>query len=372
MQSFQESNLILDELKRALTQMGFTKPTDVQRQAIPIALESRDLMVSSQTGSGKTIAFLIPLLTGLLKNREFAGLILVPTRELAMQVYNVLVDISKHCPAMSGVVLVGGTPMGPQLRKLQKGPRVIIATPGRLLDHLRRRSANLNKVSYFVLDEADRMFDMGFIGQLKQIAAQLPRERQNLLFSATFPPEVKKLAQSLLRNPFEISLQKVQAAPVEIEQKVLEVSHDKKNNEVLNTLNTTQGSTLIFARTQHRADRLAKYLHNFGISVSLIHGGRTQGQRNRSIADFRSGVSRVLVATDVASRGIDVPHVAYVLNYDVPQCPEDYIHRIGRTGRAGQKGQALSFVTREDRKTWALITRKTGNKAQMVYSQNLR
>lgn len=361
MQSFDETDLIPNELKLALKQMGFEKPTDVQSQAIPAGLEGRDLLVSSQTGSGKTVAFLVPLITKIIKNKDLMGLIVVPTRELAMQVRDVLMDITDNSRSITGAVLVGGVAMGGQLQRLQRGPRIIVATPGRLLDHVRRRSVNLKKVNFFILDEADRMFDMGFLGQLKEIVAQLPAERQNLMFSATFPPEVKKLAQNLLKNPLEITMQKVQAAPVEIEQRVLEVTHDKKNEEVLNLLNATEGSALVFARTQHRADRLAKYLHGFGVKVALIHGGRTQGQRNKSIYDFRNGVSRVLVATDIASRGIDVPHVAYVLNYDLPQCPEDYIHRIGRTGRAGQKGQAVSFVTAEDRKAWSWITGKTGN-----------
>ncbi len=358
MLSFDESSIIPEELKLALRQMGFEKPTDVQSQAIPAALEGKDLLVSSQTGSGKTVAFLLPLVTQLIKNKDLMGLIVVPTRELAMQVRDVLLDLTENSRTITGVVLVGGVPMNGQLHKLQRGPKVIIATPGRLLDHVRRRTVNLKKVSFCILDEADRMFDMGFINQLKEILAQLPAQRQNMLFSATFPPAIKKLAQEVLKNPVEISMQKVQAAPVEIEQSVLEVTHASKNDEILKTLNATEGSALIFARTQARADRLARYLNSYGVKVALIHGGRTQGQRNRSLSDFRSGASRVLVATDIASRGIDVPHVAYVVNYDLPQCPEDYIHRIGRTGRAGQKGQALSFITPEDKKAWAWITGK--------------
>lgn len=359
MSSFDESTIIPEQIKEAIRQMGFEKPTEVQAKAIPAALEGRDLLVSSQTGSGKTVAFLVPVLTRLIENKDLTALVIVPTRELAMQVHEVLMDLTDSAQSITGVVLVGGVSMTGQLHRLQRGPRVIIGTPGRLLDHVRRRTVNLQKVNFCILDEADRMFDMGFITQLRDIVSKLPTERQNLLFSATFPPEIKKLAQTMLRNPVEIAMQKVQAAPVEIDQRVLEVSQQMKNEELLNTLNATEGSALVFARTQHRADRLARYLDSYGIKVSLIHGGRTQGQRNRGLADFRDGTSRVLVATDIASRGIDVPHVAYVVNYDLPQCPEDYIHRIGRTGRAGQKGQALSFVTPEDSKAWSWIQGKS-------------
>lgn len=359
MPSFNDLNLPLP-LQKALADLNFESPTQVQADALPHALQKRDLLVSSQTGSGKTIAFLIPMLVRMIENPDINSLVLVPTRELALQVQTVLISLTNHMRQIKSVVLVGGMSMRGQLYVLKNKPRVIIATPGRLMDHMGQRTVNLKNVSFCVVDEADRMFEMGFIEPLRKIMAQLNPERQTLLFSATFPPAIKRLAEESLKNPFEIKVQKEIAPPTEIVQEVKEVQHSNKNDEVLNVVNAAHGLMLIFTRTQVRADRLADYLDSYGVRVGLIHGGRSQGQRNRSLNDFRTGASHVLVATDVASRGIDVPSVAHVVNYDLPQTPEDYIHRIGRTGRAGQKGHALSFVTPEDFKLWAWISKKTG------------
>ena len=348
------------ELKQTLLRNGFEKPTPVQAQAIPAGLEGRDLLVSSQTGSGKTIAYLIPLVAQMLENKNVRGLVVVPTRELALQVITVFRKITNNQQAIAGVSLVGGMPMSAQFRELAKNPKVIIATPGRLLDHCRRKPTLIRNFNFCVVDEADRMFDMGFLPQLKDILRFLSPQRQNLMFSATFPPSIKNLAREMLKNPVEVTIEKTVETAPKIDQKMVEVAASNKNDEVLNHLRDNEGTTLIFARTQKRADRLTKFLVEYGVKVGVIHGGRTQSQRNRSLSEFRSGAFRVLVATDVASRGIDVPHVANVVNYDLPMNPEDYVHRIGRTGRAGKSGQATSFVTPEDSNIWNQIARATG------------
>ncbi len=335
--------------------MKFTTPTPIQAKAIPVALSHRDLIGCAQTGTGKTAAFSIPIITRLMKQKEKTALILVPTRELAAQVCEVINQLLLFIPDLKVVSVIGGVSMQPQLRALAKKPRIIVATPGRLVDHLHRGSVSLSKVEILTLDEADRMLDMGFAPQLNEILRFLPKTRQTLFFSATLPANILKLAQKFLKDPIQVAAEVEQKAPVKISQKVVHVDAKLKNAMVLDELNAREGTVLIFARTQHRTDRLAKFLDGYGVSVARIHGGRTQGQRTRALDGFRKGAFRILVATDIAARGLDIDHVAHVINYDLPQVPEDYIHRIGRTGRAGRSGQALSLVAGEDKANWKEI-----------------
>jgi superfamily II DNA/RNA helicase len=354
--SFQDLKLP-SALSKALEQMEFLVPTPIQAEAIPVALTQQDLLASAQTGTGKTAAFSIPLIVSLLKNPQQKALILVPTRELASQVSEVFSDLTQFLPELKPNVLIGGVPFQRQKKIFKKNYRVLVATPGRLVDHLKQRSLNLNQFSLLVLDEADRMLDIGFAPQLNEIFNYLPKVRQTLMFSATFPPAIQKFAEKYLTKPAKVAIGPTSQVKTEIEQKVIELEPQQKNDTLLDALNEREGSVLIFARTQSRTDRLSRYLESYGVSVTRIHGGRTQGQRNRALSGFRSGEYRVLVATDIAARGIDIDHVAHVINYDLPQVAEDYVHRVGRTGRAGRTGCALSLVTREDRLIWKNILR---------------
>jgi superfamily II DNA/RNA helicase len=352
-------------LEKALQAMQFQKPTPIQARAIPLALSGKDIIASAQTGSGKTAAYCIPILARLLREPGKTALVLAPTRELALQIDAVWKNLARFSPGQSSAIVIGGTAMKPQLRALAKRPRLIVATPGRLLDHLRGRSARLGDVGVLVLDEADRMLDMGFAPQLSQILKHLPRERQTLLLSATWAPEMDRLAQAYLRNPVRVTVGPVSQAAPEVAQALVSTTPQKKNEALLDELNRRQGSILVFARTKSRTDRVAKYLLSYGVAVTRLHGGRTQGQRNAALSAFRSGQVRVLVATDIAARGIDISTIAHVVNYDLPQSSEDYVHRIGRTGRAGARGQAVSLITPEDRSQWREIARllqKTGSR----------
>lgn len=320
-------------------------------------MKHRDLIGCAQTGTGKTAAFCIPILVRLLEKQDATALILAPTRELALQIETVWNGLSRFTPSVRAVTLIGGLSMQPQMRALSKRPRVIIATPGRLVDHLERRTANLSKTAILVLDEADRMLDIGFAPQLGRILNYLPRERQGLLFTATWDSRMDQLSKQYLKDPVRVTVGTPSQAAVTVKQATLETSVQKKNETLLDQLNARQGSILVFARTQSRTDRVARYLGTYGVDVGRIHGGRSQGQRKSALQAFRTGEIRVLVATDIAARGIDVAGVAHVINYDLPQAPEDYIHRIGRTGRAGATGEALSLLTPEDRSQWREITR---------------
>ncbi len=354
MKNFQELTLP-SQLQKALAEMKFETPTPVQAQAIPHALKGRDVLACAQTGTGKTAAFSIPMITRLIENKGSTALVLVPTRELATQVAEVVRQLTSHLPAIRTVTLIGGMGMQPQTRALRQGYTVIVATPGRLLDHLDNRTATLSKLSILTLDEADRMLDMGFAPQLRRIFQHLPKSYQTLLFSATLPPNILKISAEILENPEQITIGRVSEAAPAIDQKIVSCDGAKKNEAVLNEINERKGSILIFARTKARTDRLQRYLEKFGVAVARIHGGRSQGQRNKALDEFRDETTRVLVATDIAARGLDIDHVAHVINYDLPMVAEDYVHRIGRTGRAGRTGEAISLISHEERPLWREI-----------------
>jgi ATP-dependent RNA helicase RhlE len=344
-------------VEKAIAALGFEKPTPIQAKAIPIALSKRDLVGVAQTGTGKTAAFTIPMLVTLSQSPGKTALVLVPTRELALQIEDFWKELTKFSPGMHGVILIGGVAMSPQVRGLSRKPRLIIATPGRLCDHIQRRTIDLRATEILVLDEADRMLDMGFAPQLNAIVRHLPTARQTLFFTATWAGEMDGLARKYLRNPERVTIGAVSTAAPKVDQAIIKVSVTQKNEALLDELNAREGSVLVFARTQSRTDRIARYLLSYGVDVGRIHGGRSQAQRTFAMNAFRSGDIRVLIATDIAARGIDVNDIAHVINFDLPQVPEDYIHRIGRTGRAGATGKAISFVTPEDRKQWEEIYR---------------
>ena len=344
-------------VQQAITALGFVKPTPIQAAAIPVALTKKDLIGVAQTGTGKTAAFSIPMLITLSQAPGKTALILVPTRELALQIDEFWKGLTKFSPGMHSVILIGGVAMSPQIRGLQRKPRVIIATPGRLCDHLQRRTMDLRSTEILVLDEADRMLDMGFAPQLNTIVRQLQTERQTLFFTATWSNEMDGLAKKYLRNPQRVTIGAVSTAAPKVEQSIIKISTGLKNEGLLDEVNAREGTILIFARTQARTDRVARYLLSYGVEVGRIHGGRSQAQRTSAMDGFRKGAIRVLVATDIAARGIDVTDIGHVINYDLPQVPEDYIHRIGRTGRAGLTGKAVSFITPEDRSQWEEIYR---------------
>jgi len=334
--------------------MKFVKPTPIQGKAIPIALQGQDLVATAQTGTGKTAAFGLPILEKLLADEEAKALILAPTRELAVQIAHFFRDLIGKMP-IQVTLLIGGVPVKRQAEILKKHPRVIVATPGRLLDHLKARKLHLEKCKILVLDEADRMLDMGFAPQLREIRRFIPRHRQTMLFTATMPSDMMKLAQEYLHNPTKISAGENMKPVKKIVQSVIETPQYLKQQVLIEQLQKREGSVLIFLRTKHRTDKLAKFLRNNKFKVARIHGDRTQGQRESAIEGFRSGEYRILVATDIAARGLDINNIAHVINYDLPQQPEDYVHRIGRTARNGAGGESLCLVTPEDKKTWKSI-----------------
>ncbi|MGZ3650811.1 MAG: DEAD/DEAH box helicase [Bdellovibrionota bacterium] len=362
-----------EALCRALEQAGITEPTAVQTGAIPIALEGRDLISSARTGSGKTLAYCLPTLVRLSQNKRAAALVLVPTREIGVQVQTVLQPYLRAMQLAPATLIIGGVSMGPQVANLRRNPAVIIATPGRLNDHLRSAKLRLDHVTTLVLDEADRMLDMGFLPQVRQILQHLSKERQTLLFSATMPPDLKQACHAMLRDPAQVAVDAPNTANVDIEQKMIEVTSDGKQDALLDVVKDQTESVLIFARTKRRTDRVAQFLEKYGVKAERIHGDRSQSQRQKAIDSFRSGKTKVLVATDIAARGLDIPLVELVINFDLPEAREDYVHRIGRTGRAGEKGVALSFVAPEDRGHWASISgqkREGGAAPRAQYGSN--
>jgi len=342
-------------LLRAVAEQGYTEPTPIQRGVIPVVLAGRDVMAGAQTGTGKTAGFALPMLERLMAagtpagHRRVRALILTPTRELAAQVAESVRVYGKHVPLKSAVIF-GGVSINPQITELRRGIDIVIATPGRLLDHVQQRHIDLSHVEIFVLDEADRMLDMGFLPDIRRVIASLPRQRQSLLFSATFPDDIRQLANKLLREPVSVEVGQRNATADRIEQAVYFIDKGGKRD----LLSWLIGSgdwrqVLVFTRTKHGANRLAEQLDQDGISTAAIHGNKSQGARTRALADFKRGAVRVLVATDIAARGLDINELPHVVNYDLPEVAEHYVHRIGRTGRAGKEGIAISLVAGDER-----------------------
>jgi len=359
------------ELLRAVDDQGYTEATPIQHKAIPLILEGKDVLAGAQTGTGKTAAFTLPMLQRLYQKsngpRCIRALILTPTRELAAQVHESVRTYGKHRPLRS-MEIYGGVSARPQIKKIQRGVDVVIATPGRLLDHVRQGNINLSGVEMFVLDEADRMLDMGFIRDIKQIMKELPKKRQNLLFSATFSSEIRELAKGLLNSPTEISVAQRNTTADRVEQLVLPVDKLRKRellSEQIGKGNWRQ--VLVFSRTKHGANRLAKQLNGDGITSLAIHGGKGQGARTKALRDFKAGDIRVLVATDIAARGLDIDKLPHVVNYELPHVPEDYIHRIGRTARAGHDGTAISLVCVDELKLLKDIEKLLGSQIKKEY-----
>ena len=344
-----------EHLLNAVADQGYTTPTPVQQKAIPLILEGRDVLAGAQTGTGKTASFTLPLLQRLAENHDphqkphhIRALILVPTRELAAQVYESVVTYGKHLP-LHVEAIVGGASIGVQTRNLRRGCDIVVATPGRLIDHVKQRNINLSNVEILVLDESDRMLDMGFMPDIKQIMALIPKKRQSLLFSATVPNAIKSLASQLLNNPVEVEVAKQNATAEIVTELVYGIDREYKRallSYLIGSNNWKQ--VLVFVRTKHGADRLEKQLIEDGIRTTALHGDKTQGARNKALEHFKNGKVSVLVATDIAARGLDIDDLPHVVNFDLPQVPEDYIHRIGRTGRAGSSGVALSLVCPEE------------------------
>lgn len=345
-------------LQTALARLNITEPTPIQAGAVPPALEGKDVLGTAQTGTGKTFAFLLPLAARLAERPTENALILSPTRELAQQTYAELKKLSDAQHPLKAALVIGGDNLHKQYADLRAKPRVLIATPGRLMDHMGRKTVNLKNTRYLVLDETDRMLDMGFIADIRRIAAALPAPRQTLLFSATLPKEIISLVNEFLKNPVRVQIGSVVSPADLVVQEIIHVGVREKLSQLLHELETRRGSVLIFTRTKHGADRLAKQLKLYGQKANALHGDLRQNRRRQVLEFFRNETVRILVATDVAARGIDVPHIAHVINYDLPQCPEDYIHRIGRTGRAGAVGSALSLIA-DDGQKWKDICKVT-------------
>jgi ATP-dependent RNA helicase RhlE len=338
------------DLLKGIRDLGFARPTPIQSEAIPPAMSGRDLLACAQTGSGKTVAFLLPTLHRLMSSPRHTTrvLVLTPTRELAAQVLEDFRGLAKHT-AVSGAAIFGGVSMGPQEQAFRRGADVIVATPGRLLDHLSRPYGKLDGIEFLVLDEADRMLDMGFLPDIKRILARIPRQRQTLFFSATMPAEIGRLAGEMLKNPVTIALQRQSAPAAGITQAVYPAPQHLKAALLVELLKRgVMPQALVFTRTKHRANRLAEHLLKSGVSAERIHGNRSQGQRTQALAGFKNGRYAVLVATDIAARGIDIDALSHVINFDVPAAPDDYIHRVGRTGRAEMTGEAFTFVAPDE------------------------
>lgn len=342
-------------LNESLSRLNIKTPTPIQEKAIPFGLEGRDVLGAAQTGTGKTIAYLIPVLTNLLKNEAASALILAPTRELAAQIQESARALLGQKTVLNMALLIGGESMLKQLSALKRHPRLIIGTPGRINDHLTRKTLRLQDTQFLVLDETDRMLDMGFSEALKKIVGFLPKERQTFMFSATMPPSIKTLSLTYLTNPEHITVGSTITPSVQIKQEMLKTSTDEKYPTLLKELSQREGSIIVFVKTKHGAERLATKLNGQNHCAAAIHGDLKQRKREEVIRNFRNSKHRIVVATDLAARGLDIPHIKHVINFDLPQCPEDYIHRIGRTGRAGMEGSALSFISPDEGQKWRRI-----------------
>jgi ATP-dependent RNA helicase DeaD len=351
MQNFQELKLN-HNLNASLIKMKFDTPTPVQTKTIPLVLEKKDILASAQTGTGKTAAFCIPMIELIALKKTKKAIILVPTRELAKQVNDVIGKLLFQQSAIKSVCLVGGEPMKRQLKYLKTHPQIIVGTPGRVNDHVQRKSLVLNSIDLLILDEMDRMLDMGFSIQIDEIIKFLPKDKQTLMFSATIPSSIERLAAKYLNNPERVSVAPPNATVVTIKQEVVQVRQEDKYNTLVEHVKRNTGSTLVFMKTKHNAKKLAKNLLKEGFEADSLHGNLRQNKRNQVIAKFRANKIHVLVATDIAARGLDIPHIEHVINYDLPQQAEDFIHRMGRTGRAGASGTAWSYVTPSDKRKW--------------------
>ena len=351
MQNFQELNLNKN-LNASLVKMKFDTPTPIQIKSIPIILEQKDILASAQTGTGKTAAFCIPMIEMIATKKINRAIILVPTRELAKQVNDVIEKLLFQQSVIKSVCLVGGEPMNKQLRRLKTKPQIVVGTPGRVNDHLKRKSLLLNKVDLLILDEMDRMLDMGFSIQIDEIIKFLPKQKQTLMFSATIAPSIERLSKKYLNNAERVSVAAANATLITIKQEVINLRQEDKYNTLVEQVKTKHGSTLVFVKTKHNAKKLAKNLEKEGFESDSLHGNLRQNKRNQVIAKFRANKIHVLVATDIAARGLDIPHIEHVVNFDLPQQAEDFIHRMGRTGRAGASGTAWSFVTPSDKRKW--------------------
>jgi ATP-dependent RNA helicase RhlE len=344
-----------EELLRSVRETGYTSPTPIQAQAIPAILEGNDVMAAAQTGTGKTAGFTLPLLQLLnekppVKNNRARALVLTPTRELAAQVQESVFTYGKHLHLRSAVVF-GGVKINPQMMKLRRGVDVLVATPGRLLDLFQQRAINFNDIEILVLDEADRMLDMGFIHDIKKIMALLPKQRQTLMFSATFSPEIRQLAKGIINNPVEIDVAPRNSTVETISQIVYPVDKTRKTDLLSHLIRKENWyQVLVFSRTKHGSDKLVKRLSRDNIHAAAIHGNKSQAQRTKALDSFKKNKIQILVATDIAARGIDIDQLSHVVNFDLPNVPEDYVHRIGRTGRAGASGQAISLVSADEAK----------------------
>ena len=361
------------ELTRAVADQGYTQPTPVQAQAIPVILEGRDVLAGAQTGTGKTAGFTLPLLQRLmapanasasLTRHPVRALIITPTRELAAQVEESVRTYGKHLPLKS-TLIYGGVNINPQIEALRRGVDILVATPGRLLDHVQQKTVDLSHVEILVLDEADRMLDMGFIRDIRRILALLPAKRQNLLFSATFSDEIRKLADGLLHNPAMVEVARRNAESELVAQRIHPVRQDRKRDLLAHLVSSGDWrQVLVFTRTKHGANRLSEQLCKSGIEATAIHGNKSQPARTKALAGFKAGTVRVLVATDIAARGLDIEELPHVVNFDLPHVPEDYVHRIGRTGRAGSTGEAISLVSHEEKPLLAAIEKLLGRRIE--------
>ena len=354
-----------DALLKAISKQGYTEPTPIQQKAIPVVLEGHDILASAQTGTGKTAGFTLPMLHKLSQNqvakhRPIRALVLTPTRELAAQVHANIKTYSQFLDIRSTVIF-GGVNQNPQIATLQRGVDILVATPGRLIDLESQRALSLSKVEFFVLDEADRMLDMGFLRDIERIMKLIPKNRQNLMFSATFSKEIKKLAHGILNHPVQVEATPENSTVESINQKVYRVAKGLKTGLIIKLiLEGGWQQVLVFTRTKHGANNLCKKMVSAGISAAAIHGNKSQGARTKALAGFKSGEVQVMVATDIAARGLDIPLLPHVVNYELPNISEDYVHRIGRTGRAGASGEAISIVCGEEREYLKSIEKLVG------------
>lgn len=344
-----------DALNASLSRINYKTPTPIQQQAIPLAMQGLDILGSAQTGTGKTAAFSIPMIDSLMRSSEGSALILTPTRELAKQVLEFVESLLGKDGTLKAALIIGGESMDKQFKQLRHNPRIIVGTPGRVNDHLKRGSLQLRDTGFLVLDETDRMLDMGFGVQLDRIAQHLPKKRQTLMFSATLPKSIVTLSGKYLNNPERVSVGETNVIAENIKQETIRIEQGDKYQELKVQLTARQGSVIVFVKTKHGADRMAKKLRQDGFTSEGLHGDLRQNKREKVMKNFRAQNFRVLVATDIAARGLDVSHIEHVINFDLPQVAEDYIHRMGRTARAGAHGEAVSFITSQDGRKWSAI-----------------